>query len=213
MFVARCLPRRPYRRRLTTSASSGGFSVEAAVLAWTQTGARPPWLSDELLGVLEQRTGRLVGVIYQTHFDQPVGDVSNPRGFASHYTGWTLNLPVRLGEHAAGRGARLMQVVAEQGIAWQVTRLWAGTRARERSLKRQGGAARRCPVCRLAAGGAAVPASDQAVLDALELGDRPACSPPRPPLSCPCPPDRPACPHRPPPDHPTDKEADRWPKT
>src|SRR5204863_8700036 len=26
---------------------------------------------------------------------------------------WTLNLPVRLREHAAGRGARLMQVVAE----------------------------------------------------------------------------------------------------
>ena len=87
---------------------------------------------------------------------------------------WTLNLPVRLGEHAAGRGARLMQVVAEQHIGWQVTRVWVGTRGRERSLKRQGGAARRCPVCRLAAAGAAVPASDQAVLDALELGDRPA---------------------------------------
>jgi hypothetical protein len=67
-----------------------------------------------------------------------------------------------------------MQVVAEQGIGWQVTRLWAGTRARERSLKRQGGAARRCPVCRLAAAGASVPASDRAVLDALELGQRPA---------------------------------------
>jgi hypothetical protein len=34
---------------------------------------------------------------------------------------WTLNLPIRLREHAAGRGARLMQVVAEQGIGWQVT--------------------------------------------------------------------------------------------
>ncbi len=67
-----------------------------------------------------------------------------------------------------------MQVVAEQHIGWQVTRLWVGTRGRERSLKRQGGAARRCPVCRLAAAGAAVLASDQAVLDALELGDRPA---------------------------------------
>jgi hypothetical protein len=87
---------------------------------------------------------------------------------------WTLNLPVRLGEHAAGRGARLMQVVAEQHIGWQVTRLWVGSRGRERSLKRQGGAARRCPLCRLAAAGAAVPATDQAVLDALELGGRPA---------------------------------------
>ncbi|HEY2956627.1 MAG TPA: hypothetical protein VGM21_00235, partial [Actinomycetota bacterium] len=95
------------------------------------------------------------------------------RSFASHYTGWTLNLPIRLGEHAAGRGARLMQVVAEQGIGWQVTRLWVGSRGRERSLKRQGGAARRCPVCRLAAAGAAVPTTDQIVLDALELGTPP----------------------------------------
>ncbi len=103
---------------------------------------------------------------------------------------WTLNLPIRLGEHAAGRGARLMQVVAEQGITWQVSRLWVGTRGRERSLKRQGGAARRCPVCRLVAAGAAVPATDRGVLDALELGDRPAgllTSPPIPVLPMPAP--------------------------
>ena len=83
-----------------------------------------------------------------------------------------------------------MQVVAEQHIGWQVTRVWVGTRGRERSLKRQGGAARRCPVCRLAAAGAAVPATDQAVLDALELGDRPAgllTSPPVPVLPMPAP--------------------------
>jgi hypothetical protein len=99
-----------------------------------------------------------------------------------------LNLPVRLGEHAAGRGARLIQLVTEQGIGWQVTRLWVGPRSRERSLKRQGGAARRCPLCRLAAAGAAVPASDQAVLDALELGQRRAgllTTPPTPALPLP----------------------------
>jgi hypothetical protein len=178
-MLARCLPRQPYRRRHPTTAtadgSSGGFSVRGAVLAWSHTGTRPAWLSDDLLRILEQqRNGRLVGLIYLAHFERPIGDPANPRGFALHYTGWTLNLPIRLGEHAAGRGARLMQVVAEQGIGWQVTRLWVGTRARERSLKRQGGAARRCPLCRLAAAGAAVPATDQGVLDALELGDRPA---------------------------------------
>ena len=175
-MLARCVPRQPYRRRHPTTAASSstnGF-VQAAVLAWSQTGTRPAWLSDDLLRVLEGRNGHLVGLVYLAHFERPIGDVTNPRGFALHYTGWTLNLPVRLGEHAAGRGARLMQVVAEQGIGWQVTRLWVGGRGRERSLKRQGGAARRCPVCRLAAAGAAVPASDQMVLDALELGDRPA---------------------------------------
>jgi hypothetical protein len=173
-MLARCVPRQPYRRRHPTQGSGGGFSVQAAVLAWSQTGSRPPWLSDDVLRILEQRNGRLVGLIYLAHFDSPIGDSTNPRGFALHYTGWTLNLPIRLGEHAAGRGARLMQVVAEQGIAWQVTRLWIGSRSRERSLKRQGGAARRCPLCRLAAAGATVPPSDPAVLDALELGDRPA---------------------------------------
>jgi hypothetical protein len=62
---------------------------------------------------------------------------------------WTLNLPVRLQEDPAGRGARLMQVVGEAGIGWQLARIWPGTRSRERSLKRSGGAARRCPVCQL----------------------------------------------------------------
>ncbi len=171
-MLARCLPRRPYRRRPTqgSDGGSGGF-VQAAVAEWSQTGTRPAWLSDDLLRILEVRNGRLVGLIYLAHFDRPIGDPTNPRGFALHYTGWTLNLPIRLGEHAAGRGARLMQVVAEQGIGWQVTRLWIGSRSRERSLKRQGGAARRCPLCRLAAAGATVPARDPAVLDAIELGE------------------------------------------
>jgi hypothetical protein len=175
-FTARCLPRQPSRRRPTGTGRDGAtFSVQAAVLDYHCTGIRPAWLSDDVLQILEQqRNGRLVGLVYLAHFDRPIGDISNPRGYAVHYTGWTLNLPVRLGEHAAGRGARLMQVVAEQHIGWQVTRLWVGSRARERSLKRQGGAARRCPVCRLAAAGADLPATDQAVIDALELGHRPA---------------------------------------
>jgi hypothetical protein len=190
-MLARCLPRQPYRRRTpaTTNGSGGGsgFSVQAAVLAWSQTGTRPAWLSDELLRILEARNGRLVGLIYLAHFDAPIGDTSNPRGFALHYTGWTLNLPIRLGEHAAGRGARLMQVVAEQGIGWQVTRVWVGTRSRERSLKRQGGAARRCPVCRLAAAGAVVPIRDRALLDAIELGEQAAALWTPAPLPAPAP--------------------------
>jgi hypothetical protein len=173
-MLARCLPRQPSRRRLAGTGRDGAtFSVQAAVTEWTRTGTRPAWLSDAVLGILEARNGHLVGLIYLAHFDRPIGDATNPRGFALHYTGWTLNLPIRLGEHAAGRGARLMQVVAEQHIGWQVTRLWIGTRGRERSLKRHG-AARRCPFCRLAAAGAHLPTSDQGVMDALELGDRAA---------------------------------------
>ena len=106
------------------------------------------------------------------HFDRPIGDLTNPRGFAGHYTGWTLNLPARLVDHAAGRGARLMQVVGEVGIDWQLARIWPGTRARERSLKRSGGAARRCPVCQLASLG--LQPSRPVDPLALELGARAA---------------------------------------
>jgi hypothetical protein len=156
--------------QLAATQRAGGF-VQAAVDAYARTGYRPPWLSPELLAVLEAQ-GRLVGLVYLLHFDQPIGDTSNPRGFASHYTGWTLDLPARLTEHAAGRGARLMEVVSEAGIGWQLARIWPGTRARERSLKGSGGAARRCPVCQLTRLGLA-PARP-ADLFAFEVGARAA---------------------------------------
>ena len=185
LSIGRCVPRRgrsrPHPARaadpFTLGAAAGlagprpGGFVQAAVDTYARTGYRPPWLSDALLEVLEAR-GRLVGVIYLLHFDRPIGDLTNPRGFASHYTGWTLNLPVRLQEHAAGRGARLMQVVGEAGIGWQLARIWPGTRTRERSLKRSGGAARRCPVCQLAPLDLQPPRPPD--LLALELGTRAA---------------------------------------
>ena len=65
-----------------------------------------------------------------------------------------------------------MQVVADAGIGWQLVRVWAGTRTRERSLKGSGGAARRCPVCQLAPLGLQPPRPID--LFALELGGRAA---------------------------------------
>jgi hypothetical protein len=183
LTIGRCVPRRgrsrprparaadPFTLGAATSLAGprpGGF-VQAAVDAYAHTGYRPPWLSDALLAVLEGQ-GRLVGVVYLLHFDRPIGDLTNPRGFAGHYTGWTLNLPLRLQDHVAGRGARLMQVVGEVGIGWQLARIWPGTRARERSLKRSGGAARRCPVCQLLSLGLQPPRPIDSL--ALELGAR-----------------------------------------
>jgi predicted GIY-YIG superfamily endonuclease len=81
------------------------------------------------------------GVVYLVHFTEPYGH-------ARHYTGWTADLDSRLAEHHAGRGARLLQVIRKAGIDWTLARTWQGTRARERQLKRQGGASRRCPICR-----------------------------------------------------------------
>ncbi|MGO9899902.1 MAG: hypothetical protein ACLP0J_09460 [Solirubrobacteraceae bacterium] len=40
-----------------------------------------------------------------------------------------------------------MAVIAQEGISWTLARTWEGSRARERQLKRQGGASRRCPIC------------------------------------------------------------------
>jgi hypothetical protein len=188
MAGARCIPRRQARSRqrparaavplvrsaaaavtLPAQPSPAGF-VQPAIDTLAATGYRPPWLSAELLAVLEAR-GRLTGTVYLLHLDRPIGDAGNPRGFASHYTGWTLDLPARLVEHAAGRGARLMEVAGELGIGWQLARVWSGPRALERSLK-QRGAARRCPVCHLARLGLEV--ARPADLLAFELGARAA---------------------------------------
>jgi predicted GIY-YIG superfamily endonuclease len=81
-----------------------------------------------------------LGLVYLLHFDRPYGH-------AGHYCGFTTDLDTRLAEHAAGRGARLLAVAKAAGITWQLARTWPGTRTRERALKRQGGAARRCPLC------------------------------------------------------------------
>ncbi|WP_306359512.1 hypothetical protein [Nocardia sp. CC227C] len=80
------------------------------------------------------------GTVYLLHFDRPYGH-------AKHYTGWTTDLESRLADHRSGNGARLMAVIREAGIGFSLARTWTGTRSRERQLKREGGAARRCPMC------------------------------------------------------------------
>jgi len=84
-----------------------------------------------------------LGTVYLLHFDQRYEH-------AGHYTGFAegSGLLNRLGEHATGRGARLVEVITQAGITFRLARTWPGvTRARERQLKQQGGASRRCPIC------------------------------------------------------------------
>ncbi len=86
------------------------------------------------------------GTVYLLHFDRPYAH-------AAHYTGWATDLDARLADHSAGRGARLLAVIQAAGIGWTLARTWpATTRTRERALKRQGGASRRCPLCGSASG-------------------------------------------------------------
>jgi hypothetical protein len=82
-----------------------------------------------------------LGTVYLFHFDQR-------DEHAGHYTGWAEDLDHRVAEHVAGRGARLIEVITQAGIGFRLARTWPGvTRARERQLKRQGGASRHCPIC------------------------------------------------------------------
>lgn len=80
------------------------------------------------------------GTVYLLHFDRPYRH-------ARHYTGWASDLDARLTEHAAGRGARLTAVIRQAGIGWTLARTWHGDRARERQIKKTGGASRYCPMC------------------------------------------------------------------
>ena len=90
-----------------------------------------------------------MSTVYLIHFDTPLGDLANSHGQAQHYLGSTDDLKARLERHKQGNGARIMQVVSEAGISWQLVRTWEGGREMERKLKRQHNAPRLCPVCRL----------------------------------------------------------------
>lgn len=81
-----------------------------------------------------------VGTIYLIHFDEPYKH-------ARHYIGWARDLDARLEHHRNGTGARLLQVLKQNGIGWQLARTWPGTRDQERRLKNRGSAARVCPLC------------------------------------------------------------------
>lgn len=80
------------------------------------------------------------GVVYLICFKQAYKH-------ARHYMGWTTDLAMRLQHHAAGQGARLLEVVNGAGITWRVARVWDGARQLERRLKNHKHAARLCPFC------------------------------------------------------------------
>lgn len=92
-----------------------------------------------------------MSLCYLIHFERPIGNPDSPRGQAQHYLGYTgkESLKARLARHKSGNGARIMAVVSERGIPWQVARTWShGTRALERRLKNRHNAPRLCPICR-----------------------------------------------------------------
>jgi predicted GIY-YIG superfamily endonuclease len=79
-------------------------------------------------------------IIYLIHFGEAYRH-------ARHYIGSTDDLAERLKRHAAGQGARLMEVITAAGISWAVARTWSGDKKLERKLKSRKNAPTLCPFC------------------------------------------------------------------
>jgi hypothetical protein len=93
--------------------------------------------------------------------------------YAGHYWGWTDNLIRRITkEHRNPRwtgAGRLVQVALAAGLSFELA--WCeypATRGRERRLKNQGSAYRRCPLCR-GTGGPLDPVAAVAALQGVPL--------------------------------------------
>lgn len=50
--------------------------------------------------------------VYLLHYKSPIGNLSNPRGQAQHYLGFTSDLETRLAEHKNGKGAKITAAFA-----------------------------------------------------------------------------------------------------
>jgi hypothetical protein len=117
------------------------------------------------------------GWVYLLCFRDPITGAHRPlegngcRGqYAGHYWGWTDDLIRRIAQHRnpgwTGAG-RLVQVALAAGLSFELAWLeYPATRGRERRLKNQGSAYRRCPLCR-GTGGPLDPAAAVAAVQQL----------------------------------------------
>ncbi|HYU74203.1 MAG TPA: hypothetical protein VEL31_16150, partial [Ktedonobacteraceae bacterium] len=83
--------------------------------------------------------------VYLIHF-------TTPYKHARHYLGSTCFLDERLAAHANGSGARLMEVVSQAGITWELARLWPcesepEMRQLEKYYKHRHNSGQICPSC------------------------------------------------------------------
>jgi hypothetical protein len=83
-------------------------------------------------------------MVYILHFDEPLEH-------ARHYVGSVkgkglTDVMRRMDEHASGRGARIMAVLAERGIGFRLAGTRPGGRKEERRLKGRGLVCK-CPIC------------------------------------------------------------------
>ncbi len=122
------------------------------------------------------------GWVYLLCFTDPATGTHRPyqgKGtggqYAGHYWGWTTDLVRRVTrEHANPRWrgpGRLVRVALAAGLSFELAYVeWPATAAREHQLKNQGGAYRRCPLCR-GTGGPLDPAELAAAAAVQATGD------------------------------------------
>ena len=80
-------------------------------------------------------------MLYLIHF-------SRPFKHAGHYRGYCEDgkLERRIAKHRSGRGAKLLKIIQEAGITWEVVATFEGDRKAERNLKKRPIMAI-CPTC------------------------------------------------------------------
>jgi hypothetical protein len=153
-------------RSSSASPAPAEVDASAALRAWI---AAQPWAQPGPQGW-----------VYLLCFRDPATGQHRPlrgqggRGqYAGHY--WTQDLIRRIAQHRnptwTGAG-RLVQVALAAGLSFELAWLeYPATRGRERRLKNQGSAYRRCPLCR-GTGGPLDPAAAVAAVQ-QQLGGRP----------------------------------------
>ena len=86
--------------------------------------------------------------VYLLHFERPYqAKTGKQQKQAGHYLGYTNDLRARMAEHTSGGGARLMEIIALDGIGFTVARTWSGDRKIERRLKNRHNHKHLCPCC------------------------------------------------------------------
>jgi excisionase family DNA binding protein len=163
--------RSPTMALAAASPAAGPDPAVAALRAWI---AAQPWAQPGPQGW-----------VYLLCFRDPATGQHAPlrgngcRGqYAGHYWGWTDDLIRRISQHRnpRWRGAgRLVQVALAAGLTFELAWLeYPATRGRERRLKNQGSAYRRCPLCR----GTGGPLDPVAAVAAIQHAHSPIPDPP-----------------------------------
>ena len=95
-----------------------------------------------------------IGWCYLLHMSAPLGNLTNARAQAQHYTGYAddpvgdgVSLERRIAEHLAGRGAKITQAAVAAGITIELVAVWRAPLSFEKQLKRRKEAPRLCPIC------------------------------------------------------------------